>query len=73
MWNEKECAWNQKLSPNIGEITYSAAKLKADNKYVILVNGQDYKTQRSDHEGHLEFDLNTKIDSSEIRIQLLNE
>ena len=72
-WNEKECVWNQTASSNSGKITYSACKLKADNQYAIKVNGQIYKTLKSDKEGRLEFDVNPKADSTEIRIQLLNK
>jgi hypothetical protein len=72
-WDEKECVWNQVSSPNVGKISYSACKLKADSKYVIAVNGKISKTIKSDKEGRLEFDVNTKPDSEEIRIQLVNE
>ncbi|HEY5510128.1 MAG TPA: hypothetical protein VIK10_03790 [Prolixibacteraceae bacterium] len=72
-WNEKECAWNQIASPNTGKITYSACKLKADNKYAIKVNDQIFKTLKSDKEGRLEFDVNSKTDSTKISIQLLNK
>ena len=72
-WNEKERVWNQIASPKSGKITYSACQLKAHNNYTITVNGEIYKTLKSDKEGRLEFDINTKNDSSEIRIQLLNK
>jgi len=70
-WSDKECVWNQIASPNSGKINYSACQLKPDHKYELVINGQTGKTLKSDKEGHLEFDVNTKIDSSEIRIQLL--
>ncbi len=72
-WNEKEYVWNQIVSSNTKKITYCICQLKAENKYVIIVNGQTFKTLKSDQEGSLEFDVNTKTDKSEIRIQLLNE
>jgi len=72
-WDEKECAWNQIASPNTGKITYFARKLKADNKYAIKINGQISSTLKSDKEGCLKFDVNTKTDSTAIHIQLLNE
>lgn len=72
-WNEKECVWNQIASPNTGKITYSACKLKADKKYAIIVNGKISKTLKSDKSGHFDFDVTMKTDSSEIRLQLLNE
>ena len=72
-WDEKECAWNQNASPSIGIITYSIFKLKSDNQYTIKVDGQIYKTLKSDKEGYMAFDVNPKTDSTEIRIQLLNK
>ena len=72
-WNEKEFVWNQIAPPNTGSITYSVGRLKADNQYAIKVNGQIYKTLKSDKEGRLAFDVNPKADSTEIRIQLLNK
>lgn len=72
-WNEREAIWNQIVSPNTGNISYSLGSLKADNKYVIRVSGQIYKTLKSDKEGRLEFDANAKTNSTEICIQLLND
>ena len=72
-WNEKECVWDQIRSKNAGKVIYSACRLKVDGKYVVFVNGQIYKTLKSNKEGCLQFDVNAKTDSSEIRIQLLNE
>jgi hypothetical protein len=72
-WNEKECVWNQIVSPNERKITYSVCQLKADNLYAIFINGQNFKTLKSNDEGSLKFDVNTKTDSVEIRIQLLNQ
>ena len=72
-WNEKECVWNQIASSNMREITYSVCQLKADNLYAILINGQIYKTLKSNNEGILKFNVNAKPDSTEIRIQLVNK
>ena len=72
-WNEKEAIWNQIVSPNTGNINYTAGGLNADSKYVIKVNDQIYKTMKSDKEGRLKFDANAKTNSTEICIQLLNE
>jgi len=73
IWNDKESVWNQISSPNTGKVTYSVCKLKADNQYAIKVNGQIFKTLKSDKEGRLEFDVNAKTDSTKIRIQLLTK
>ncbi|MEN6453735.1 MAG: hypothetical protein ABFD10_05700 [Prolixibacteraceae bacterium] len=72
-WNEKECVWNQAVSPDEGKISYSAGQLKAGSKYAVIVNNKEYKTIQCDREGRLEFDIDTKTGSSMIRIQLLNE
>ncbi|HZK95243.1 MAG TPA: hypothetical protein VFC67_13630 [Prolixibacteraceae bacterium] len=72
-WNENERVWNQLTHPNKGKITYSVSKLKADNKYAISINGQIFKTLKSDKEGRLEFDVNPKVDLTEIRIQLIGK
>lgn len=72
-WDEKECVWNQVSSPNAGKISYSVCKLNADKKYTISVNGKISKTIKSDKDGRLEFDVNTKPNSAEIRIQLVNK
>lgn len=72
-WNEKEFSWNQIASPGAGKITWSLSELKAENKYAISINGQIYKTLKSDKEGRFEFDVNAKTDSTAIHIQLLNE
>ncbi len=61
-WNEEECVWNQITKPDIGRITYSAFKLRADSKYFIAINGQITKTLKSDNKGSLEFNVNTKND-----------
>jgi len=71
-WNEKECTWNQIASPNTGSIAYSVCRLKAENKYEISINGQIFKTLKSDKDGRLEFEVNPKADLTKIRIQLLN-
>ena len=70
-WNEKEGVWNQNTSPNTGKITYWASKLKADNKYVIKVNGQIIKTLKTDNDGRWEFDVIAKDNLLEISILLL--
>jgi hypothetical protein len=72
-WNDKECVWNQTAPLKTGKITYSACKLKADNKYAIKIDGQISKTLKSDKEGNLRFDVNAKTATTEIRIQLLND
>jgi len=72
-WNKTECVWNQIVSHNTGKTTYSACQLKADNKYVIYINGQKYKILKTDQKGYLKFDVNTKSDLSKIRIQLINK
>jgi len=70
-WDEKECVWNQIASPGAGKITYSVSKLKAENKYAVLINSQIFKTMKSDIEGCLVFDVNAKTETTAIHIQLL--
>ena len=72
-WNEKECIWNQFASQPTGKIIYSAYQLKADQNYGIVINGQTYKTLKSDKEGYLEFEVNAQPGPTEIRIQLSNK
>jgi len=71
-WNEKEGVWNQIGSSKTGKITYKVCDLKADNKYSIRVNGQIIKTLKSNNKGCLEFDVIAKADSTQIRVQFLN-
>lgn len=71
-WSDSVCTWNQKVSPNTGKVSYSVCQLEGENKYAVVVNGQIFKTLKSDRGGHLEFDVNAKTDS-EIRIQLVNQ
>ena len=72
-WDEKECVWNQVAVPNSGKISYWVCQLKPGHKYELVINGQTGKTLTSDKTGCLEFDVNTKPDSAEIHIQLVNE
>jgi len=72
-WNEKERIWNQVAAPNSGKISYSACQLKPNRKYELVINGQTSKALTSDKTGCLKFNVNTKTDKSEIRIQLVNE
>ena len=72
-WNEKECIWNQVAAPNAGKISYSACQLEPNRKYELVINGQTSKALTSGKTGCIEFDVNAKTDSSEIRVQLVNE
>jgi hypothetical protein len=72
-WDEKERTWNQVTPTNSGAIAYSVQQLKPGNKYTITLNGQPYKTLKSNKDGILDFDVKTKTDSLEIRLQLLKD
>ncbi len=68
-WNENERIWNQVAEPNSEKINYSVCKLKAENIYVVSINGQIYNTLKSDKTGRLEFDVNTNTGKSQISIK----
>jgi hypothetical protein len=48
-------------------------KLVADKLYTVSIDGQIFKTLKTDKKGGLDFEANTKAGTSEISIRLLNK
>ena len=70
-WDENACIWNQIATRGKGNIKYTLSGLLTDNVYVILIDGQTVKTQKSDKEGCLKFEADAKTNVVEINIQLV--